>query len=195
MLSISKGIDISHHNGILDFKKIKSAGISFVFIKTSEGAFLRDHYFKDNYRKAKAAGLLVGAYHFFRATVPPQKQADNFLGAVKDCPLDLPPVLDWEVTDHQSVELNCSCALKWLDLIEIATKKVPIIYTSPSFFESMKNPKEFKRFPLWLAHYSEKPRVPKPWDSFAIHQYSETGKLDGVPGHFDVNHCDLTKIV
>lgn len=191
---MNKGIDISHHNGVLDFHKIKAAQVDFVFMKCTEGAFMKDPFFKSNYKEAKKAGLLVGAYHFFRASISAKGQAENFLSVIKDLDLDLPPVFDWEITDKQSSDTQWKGALTWLDTVEIATKRVPIIYTGPAFFNSIGNPKEFKRYPLWIAHYADKPKVPKPWTDWAIHQFTDQGEIDGLHCKFDFNYCDLTKL-
>ena len=72
------GIDVSAHNGDIDFDRVKAEGIEFVFIKATEGSTFKDKRFVDNVRKARKAGLKVGAYHFFRFDTPGYMQGLNF---------------------------------------------------------------------------------------------------------------------
>ena len=90
------GIDVSKHNGDIDFEKVLGDDYQFVFIKASEGKTYRDEAFNSNYRKAREAGLMVGAYHFFRKNRTGEEQAANFLGAIKGKKFDLPLVIDLE---------------------------------------------------------------------------------------------------
>lgn len=182
------GIDVSHHNGKLDWKKIKESGVKFAFIKASDGASFKDPRFKENYLGAKAAGVLVGAYHYFRPDVVAHRQIDNFLFAIADCALDLPAVFDWE---HPGGPMpgQLKIALDWLEAITTVTGKPPIIYTGPYFFRDViKSPAWASKYPLWIAHYGTKtPKIPPPWTKCYIHQYTETGKLSKHAGQFDLN--------
>src|SRR5438128_688135 len=74
------GIDVSHYQGRIDWKTVASAEhIRFAYIKATEGASSVDKQFSGNWRKARAAGLQVGAYHYFSFCSPGQKQAEHFL--------------------------------------------------------------------------------------------------------------------
>ena len=77
------GIDVSAHNGDIDFIKIAQSGIDFVFIKATEGATFKDSRFHDNYNNARKARLKVGAYHFFRFNIDGKLQALNILNSIK----------------------------------------------------------------------------------------------------------------
>nr|MDE7190383.1 hypothetical protein [Muribaculaceae bacterium] len=88
------GIDISAHNGDIDFRKVAADGISFVIIKATEGGTFKDRKFIDNLRKAREAGLKVGAYHFFRFDTPGYMQGLNFLNSLQSRQLDLPLIID-----------------------------------------------------------------------------------------------------
>lgn len=90
------GIDISAHNGDIDFIKIAQSGIDFVFIKATEGATFKDPRFHSNYNKALKSGLKVGAYHFFRFNTDGYLQALNILHSLKGKHLDLPIAIDIE---------------------------------------------------------------------------------------------------
>ena len=90
------GIDVSAHNGDIDFDRVKAEGIEFVFIKATEGSTFKDKRFVDNVRKARKAGLKVGAYHFFRFDTPGYMQGLNFVNSIHGRNLDLPAVIDIE---------------------------------------------------------------------------------------------------
>ncbi|MEG0701719.1 MAG: GH25 family lysozyme, partial [Muribaculaceae bacterium] len=73
------GIDVSAHNGNIDFARVAQDSISFVFIKATEGASFKDGKFEKNYIAARDAGLKVGAYHFFRFDINGTLQGMNFV--------------------------------------------------------------------------------------------------------------------
>lgn len=89
------GIDVSSHNAGLDYKRLRSEGVSFVYIKATEGASTTDPKYAAIYRDARNAGLLYGAYHFLRAG-DPQSQAENFAHALEQEQTDLPPAIAFE---------------------------------------------------------------------------------------------------
>ena len=82
------GIDVSKHNGKIDFEKVAADDYQFVFIKASEGKTYRDEAFERNYQGARDAGLMVGAYHFFRKNRTGEEQAANLLSVIKGKPRD-----------------------------------------------------------------------------------------------------------
>lgn len=91
-----RGIDISSHNGSVDFDRAASMGFRFVIMKASEGSDFKDAAFIDNIRRAREAGLKVGVYHFFRFDADGRMQALNLLHSVRGRRLDMPLVIDLE---------------------------------------------------------------------------------------------------
>ena len=91
------GVDISHYQGKVDFKKMEKQDIKFVFIKATEGAKYKDKMFEKNYQDAQKNEMCVGAYHFFSTKSGGKEQADNFIKTVGDLKGKLPPVVDVEV--------------------------------------------------------------------------------------------------
>lgn len=175
------GLDISHYQGNVDFKQVRASGIEFVFAKCSE--YVADDKYVQNKAGAKAAGLLFGAYHFFHPSKDPKNQAETFLRIAKLGPGDLPPVLDWESTDNVPSSSDRARGKTWLDLVEKAYGKPPIIYGGPYFLQALGLDESFKRYPLWVAHYgTTAPLVPAPWKSWAFWQFSDKGVTPGVPG-------------
>lgn len=101
------GIDISHHQGDIDWEKVSKAQIneepiSFIFIKATEGQDHLDSNFNDNFYEAREYGFLRGAYHYFKPNVNATLQARYFLKQVHLEEGDLPPVLDIEEKDHSA---------------------------------------------------------------------------------------------
>lgn len=195
------GIDVSYWNAGIDWPKVRATGQRFVFIKASEGDFYSDPSFAANWSGAKAAGLLRGAYHFFRANVDAKKQANRFIDYVKSVSDngELSPVLDMETSDGQKKEKIIERAKVWLDLVEAAFGKKPIIYSGQYFLQDYFSeagggpPVWTKDYPLWLAQYpnnyveGSQPSLPRGWFKWSFWQYSEKGRVNGVNANVDLN--------
>jgi len=195
------GIDVSYWDAGIDWPKVRATGQRFVFAKASEGDSYADPTFDDNWRGAKSVGLLRGAYHFFRCNIDPKKQAAKFIDYVKSMNDngELPPVLDLETPDGQTKDKIISRAKTWLDLVEAAFGKKPIIYSGQFFlqdnFSEMGGgpPAWAKDYPLWLAQYpnnyveGSQPFLPRGWFKWTFWQYSEKGAVNGINAKVDLN--------
>lgn len=195
------GIDVSHWDAGIDWPKVRATGQRFVFAKATEGIVYKDDTFKDNWFGAKSAGLLRGAYHFFRCNVDAKKQADYFIDYVRSVKDDgeLAPVLDLETNDGISKEKIVVAAKVWLDRVEAAFGKKPIIYSGQYFLQDFLiqpgggPPPWAKDYPLWLAQYPNqyvegmKPFLPRGWFNWAIWQYSDKGRINGINASADMN--------
>ena len=182
------GIDVSHHNGKIDWAKVAASPTNFVFMKATEKDNFISPAFATNWGAAK--GLKRGAYHFFRPGVSGAAQAAHFLGAYSPAKGDLLPALDIEDFDGSSKPAFAKEVRTWLDAVASALGgKLPFIYTSASFWAKIGNPAGFGNHPLWVAHYTSatKPNLPKGWNDYTIWQYSQTGSVDGIKGGCDVN--------
>lgn len=185
-----RGIDISHHQGDIDWEKLSKAsigkeGVSFVFIKATEGRSYMDENFNDNFFEARENGMIRGAYHYFKPAVPAREQAAYFLKQVHLEPGDLPPVLDIEEKgDLNAVQLQ-KAAKAWLDMVEEKYGVPPILYTNYKFKEAYLNTENFQRFPYWIAHYYVHNLVYK--GAWKFWQHTDCGKLDGIKGQVDLN--------
>ena len=139
------------------------------------------------------AGLLRGAYHFFYAHDDPKKQAEHFIVTVQKNtvkPDDLPPVLDLEITDGMSKTQIAERAFVWLQAVEKALGKKPILYTDPGFANAYLTDPKFADYRLWIAEYGvEKPTVPHAWQGkmWTLWQHTQTGEAAGVNGHVDLD--------
>ncbi len=195
------GIDVSYWDSGIDWPKVRATGQRYVFIKATEGDFYSDPTFDDNWLGAKKAGLLRGAYHFFRSNVDAKKQATKFINYVKTMNDngELPPVLDLETNDGQTKDKVISRAKTWLDLVEAEFGRKPIIYSGQYFLQDYFSeagggpPTWAKDYPLWLAQYpntyaeGSQPYLPRGWFKWTFWQYSEKGKVNGINSNVDLN--------
>jgi len=188
------GIDISHHNKIKDWNKVKNS-VNFVYIKATEGMSLKDPKFQTHWEQAKKHGIRRGAYHYFVPNVSAKKQFDNFKNSVQLSSGDLPPVIDVERKSIDMNEVN-----EWLRLAEEFYGVKPIIYSEYTVFKLFMNNKVNKN-KLWLYFpdgYMLKPSFLNYECSFW--QYNHSGKIDGIDGHVDLdvfygNPSDFEKLL
>lgn len=179
-----RGVDLSAHNGDVDFGRIRNDGYDFVLLKVTEGTDFRDRRFVDNWRRAKEAGLRVGAYHFFRFDTDPQMQAMNLLHAVRYRDLDFPLVIDVEEWGNSEETATYDIIQRLRTLVEYVESagQTVMIYTNKDGYRRFVKG-WFDDRPLWLCSFSE---VPDGTD-WAIWQYSHRGHVDGVEGKVDLN--------
>lgn len=177
-----RGFDISHYQGHFNWAKAKQDGYIFGYAKATEGTTFTDSQYSTNKISAQDNGMPFGAYHFFHPNLDPMLQVEHFLKvtAINSPEVGmLPPVLDWEVTNGVRNGVQISRALTWLNAVESALKRVPMIYGSPSFLNDLHLPDTFGRFPLWVAHYGvTRPRIPHPWTKYTFWQTSDSHGLD-----------------
>lgn len=181
------GIDVSAHNGSINWLLIKADKIDFVFIKATEGKTFRDKRFRANLSGARKAGIKAGAYHFFRFNRSGQEQAKNFLSTVNLKELDLPPVLDvedWGNHFHNRSNWQVRKEIgEFIRYIENKNGKKVIIYTSGTAYKKYIRA-NFSRNPLWIASLGHRPYMGNAWTFW---QYSSKGRLKGTHGDVDLN--------
>ncbi len=187
------GVDVSKYQGEINWRMLKSHGVSFAFIKATEGGDHVDEAFKDYWKGAKKAGVPRGAYHFYYFCTSAHKQAVWFINHVPRDKTALPPVLDAE-WNHQSKTCKIKPSPKkvrsefkiFLRLLERHYKTRPIIYTSPDFYEeNLKG--AFKKYPFWLRSVTAHPKRKYGKQSWKFWQYTGTGVSPGVKGKIDLN--------
>lgn len=191
------GIDVSHYQAVVDWNAVATAGELFAYAKASEGVNTVDPYFNDNWNGISQAGLLRGAYHFFHANLDATAQANNFLAALTAAngspvlaPGDLPPFLDLEVTGSVAPADVLAGAATWLELVEAATGRTPLLYTFYSFWKNtLNNPQDLAQYPLWIARYTDAPTpgIIGGWPAWTFWQYSASQSVSGVGGHVDAD--------
>lgn len=181
------GIDVSSNQGQVDWRALKKAGISFCLVRATLGAESADSRFAANWAAMRDAGIIRGAYHFFWPFANGADQAQSFLNAVKIQPGDLPPALDVEPIHSPDgrplaePSQILSGIARWLEVVEERTGRRPMIYTYSSYWQSLGNPKQFARYPLWVAQYgSAQPRLFGGWQKWTFWQFTENEQVGGI---------------
>jgi lysozyme len=195
LTAMLSGIDVSHHNGSVNWAKVKAAGVDFAFAKATEGTHFTDSKFADNWQAMKVAGIIRGAYHYLRALQDATDQAHRFLQVAAIDAGDLPPVLDIERTFNTSASSAefIQSAKTWLNVVRAQIGRTPIIYTAPSFWNRRMSD-EFGEFPLWVANYEvNTPTIPKGWNSWCFWQHTDKGQVNGVSGNVDLDKFNGTR--
>ena len=179
------GIDVSAYQGRIDWPRVAQQRVRFAFIKASEGGGLRDARFARNWREARAAGILSGAYHYFQPNRDGGQQAALFIATVPLHPGDLPPVLDVEAPRFHDVAAMRREVKQWLQAVEAHYQVRPILYSNYAFYRRYLAG-HFDDYPLWLAHY-EVARPTLPAGRWIIWQHSDEAYVPGIRGAVDFN--------
>lgn len=186
------GVDVSRWQGDIDWRKLRSQGANFAYIKATDGGDHIDPMFRENWRGAAAAGLRRGAYHFFYWCRTASSQADWFIRNVPKVDGALPPVIDVEWNHQSSCKRRPSRATViekmqvFMDRLERHYGQRPIIYTAPDFYaDNLKG--AFLDYPFWLRSVARHPAKVYPGRRWVFWQYSGSGLSHGVRGRIDLN--------
>lgn len=184
------GIDVSKWQGNIDFNKVKASGIDFVIIKAggSDKGFYKDPKFEENYKKAKEAGLKVGAYYFvgrkFYGNVSGVADAHRFIDILDDKQFDYPVFVDIETTDPIYKEFATDAAISFCNEMEKAGYYVGIYASDISGFKDRLELDRLKKYLPWVARYGAEPTYNKDW---GIWQYSSKGCIPGISSNVDLD--------
>ncbi|MBX3172201.1 MAG: lysozyme [Candidatus Eremiobacteraeota bacterium] len=182
-----RGIDVSAHQGRIDWPTVAAAGIEFAYIKASEGGDWVDEHFQANWEGAGAAGIRRGAYHFFTLRRPGADQAENFLKVAPPDLQSLPPVIDLEFGGNTSVRPPRAIILRelgvFLERVEAAHRRPAILYLLPEFEKAYRVKQRFPR-EIWLRSLMIRPPAELQW---TIWQYTPMGRVPGIQGDVDLN--------
>jgi lysozyme len=198
--NVVKGIDVSYYQGTIDWGAVSGAGWRFAITRINDGSFM-DPKFDENWAGIKNAGMIRGAYQFFRPGNDAAEQAQVVIDKVGQLgPGDLPVTIDVEATDGQSPTTIANKITTWMELVEAGTGKKPIIYTGKYFWQDNVQSGAFSDYPLWHAQYPNAclpPNDPPPacgcaniadqWATWTIWQYTSTGSIPGIGTNVDKN--------
>ena len=183
-----RGVDVSHHNGRVDWRRIRAAGYTFAYLKASEGVTFRDSTFARNRAGARAAGMVTGAYHYFSLCSPAADQARNFAAAMgPPSPGWLPPAVDLEFGGNCArrpsreavrAELNL-----FLSALDSAGYQPTVLYVTQEFHDAYLDGWPVIS-PLWVRSVFGPPRFGGAW---IFWQYAATGRVAGARGRIDLN--------
>lgn len=191
------GIDVSHWQETIDWRKVAGAGTRFAFLKATDGHDYLDPTFAANRTGARVNGLRVGAYHFARpdpSRGDAVEEARWFVSQADPRPGNLLPVLDLETSqglDQRGVTL---WARRWIEEVRRLTGVTPLMYTSPYGWARRTGDSPVLArdgVPLWVAHWGvDAPTVPAgDWDGngWRVWQYTSNGHVAGIRGRVDLD--------
>ncbi len=186
------GLDISEFQGVVDYEKLKNAGVEFVILRVGstrgiKGDYYLDDKFKENITKANAANMPVGIYFYSYANSKDKaiKDAKWVLEQIKDYQVDLPIAFDWENWSFYN-EFNLSffgltdMANSFLNVFKSAGYE-GMLYSSKTYLEQIWLD---TNYPTWLAHYTKQTSYAKDYDFW---QLCSDGKVDGINGDVDID--------
>jgi GH25 family lysozyme M1 (1,4-beta-N-acetylmuramidase) len=203
------GIDVSSHQGWIDWSWVASSGAKFAYAKATEGTGFLDPYFNYNYHAAKRNGLYAGAYHFARPDVSGGRaQANYFLDRAQfaNDGRTLPPMLDieWPWTGS-SAPFPCYARSRWqlgnwiadfVARVRERTGRPTMIYSNINWWNPCvgDNP-SFGDHPLFIARYAGNPgSLMAGWRDWTLWQYSSSGRLPGDQDVFNGNRAALQRL-
>lgn len=182
-----RGIDISAHNGEIDAAALTRAGISFAYIKATEGTDFTDRQYTRNAALLRECGIPAGAYHFFRFDTDGELQAWNFLSALRGQRFALPPAIDleeWSNPDGFTTRQILRELRRMLHVLE-AEGVTPLIYTNKDGYSRFVKG-GLDGYPLWICSFTDPP-LDDPDNRWDVWQYSHRGSVDGISGSVDFN--------
>ena len=183
-----QGIDVSHHQGEIDWSQLPAQGVDFAYIKATEGGDFRDRLFPANWRGAGEAGIRRGAYHFFTLCRPGADQAANVIATVPREAGMMPIAVDLEYMgncDQQvSVDQLHAELAAFIRAVEAHYGQPVILYLTREFDEAYQVSARVPR-QLWLRRLVFEPAwTARPW---TIWQVSNFRRLRGIEGRVDWN--------
>ena len=198
-----RGIDVSHHDGKIDWAKVKASGIAFAYIKATQGEGFTDRLLGSNLANLHIAGMPFGIYVTYDSCADPDKQAEHLMKTVPAGADVLPVVLDieWWLSssnnptmpsimrcfDKEKPTVTVGKILRVLERLKSAYGKFPVLYVpsaAQKYFDE-----RFRSYPIWVSDFARSsvargsPKSPR----WTIWQYSDRGRVDGVASPVDMN--------
>lgn len=191
------GIDVSEHQGDIDWNAVKNAGIEFAIIRVGYrtyggGEITLDTTFEQNLRNADAAGIKTGVYFFSQAIDPEEaiEEADAVIDAIRPYNITYPVIFDWELivgdsarTDAMTVDNLADACISFCERVKSAGY-TPMIYQNKNTTMFKLDLPKLKDYDFWLAEYGDKPTY---YYDYQMWQYSSKGKVPGINGEVDMN--------
>jgi lysozyme len=187
------GIDVSHHQGLIDWSLVSGDGIAFAYVKATEGSHSVDPMFSVNWIGAGRAGLKRGAYHYFSLCSPGEDQARNFLEVVPSSSGALPPAVDLEL-DEKCLARPDPAVLQselrdFIDRVEAITQTEVVVYASSEFEHRYPLESTFRR-QLWILRFLRRPSEP----GWLIWQVGGFARVEGISVRVDLNVMRISSL-
>ena len=192
------GVDVSHHQGNIDWSKVKAAGYDFAILRIGyrgygqTGSLNADKMFESYYSDAKAAGLKVGIYFFAQAIneAEAKEEGEFVLNILDDRELDLPVVYDPESILDDDARTDDVTGEQFTKNTQVFCKSIaeagyqPMIYANMLWEAFELDLSQLLEYPVWYADYEPIPQTPY---AFRCWQYSNTGTVEGIEGEVDLD--------
>jgi uncharacterized protein (TIGR03382 family) len=191
--AVVHGMDVAYYDDVTDWNAARASGIEFAFIRATDGTTYLDSKFPGYWAGAKAAGVLRGAYQFFRPAEDPIAQADLLLQKIGSDVGELPPVIDVEVSGSLPPAQVAAAVHAWVTHVAAAIGRAPIVYAGLYSWPTLTGGADETTSPLWMAQYTSAPcpDIPTPWTKWTFWQYSSTGSAPGVAQQGSAGTLDL----
>jgi lysozyme len=183
----ARGVDVSHHQGAIDWRAVARDRIEFAYLKATEGSGFSDPRFRDNARGAARAGLRVGGYHFFSTCSPGAPQAEHFLSVLAgSAARTLPPAVDLELVGNCAEPPPREVLLRevrtFIDIVERQRGRRVVVYAFPDFEARYRFAPELDRR-QWVRRLGARPPTRDWW----IWQRTDDARVAGIEGPADLN--------
>jgi len=187
-----RGVDVSHYQGQIDWDTLASNGISFAFLKATEGSSYVDPCFQYNYEKARKTDLRIGSYHFFSYDSEGRTQAEHYISVVEKADDMLPPVIDLEFygdkeqnpPEQDQVRKDLTVML---NMLEEHYRIKPIIYATEKSY-ALYLAGSFQEYDIWIRNVITTPHL-SDHREWTFWQYTDHGRLAGYQG--DEKYIDM----
>ena len=191
------GIDVSYHQGDIDWEQVKASGIEFVMMRVGYRGYgessklVEDTNFQANIRGASDAGLKIGVYFFSQALnlAEVEEEVDFLLERIEGWEIAMPVVYDWEYVSDEARTANMDartltdCSRHFCELVEEAGYQ-PMIYFNRNQAAHLLHLEELTDYPFWLAAYTDRMGFAYKVDMW---QYTDNGRVPGIEGPVDVD--------
>lgn len=192
-----KGIDVSKHQGSIDWSKVAEDGVEFAFIRVAlrgygTGKLVEDEYFEKNIKGALSAGIKVGVYVYSQAINEEEllEEADFVLQKIAPYKIECPVVFDVEMVSGADGRMNRLTAEERTSLTALFCETVKNAGYTPMIYHNMEmgalklKLEDLESYDKWFAYYNSDFYYPYEYD---VWQYSDKGKVDGIKGNVDLN--------
>lgn len=192
-----KGIDVSKHQGDIDWNLVAQDGVEFAFIRVGyrgygTGKMVEDEFFEDNIKEAISAGLKVGVYFYSQAISEDEvlEEADFVLGKIAPYKIECPVVFDVERVSESDGRMNKISVEERTRLTQLFCQKIegagyrPMIYHNTEMAIMMLGLESLEDYDKWFAAYSDTFYYPY---EYKVWQYSQSGTVQGIKGNVDLN--------
>ena len=181
-----RGIDVSHHQGKIDWSQVRKAGVQFAYLKATEGDSFRDDTFQWNFAHAAGEGVVPGAYHFYRLGVSGEAQARLFIEVVPVEKWSLPPAVDLEFSGYNRSHTQDVADFqrdfgRFCQLLSEQYHRAPVLYVTADFRARYLASAPVRQ--LWVRNLFFAP-AEKNWTFW---QFTNRGRVPGIAGFVDLN--------